>query len=139
MNEMLRLKWHDLLRALAVDTTPADRTFEDVRTHYAEPGRFYHTAVLHVVQRDESFTRHFGKETWKWSRARTSRRPKAPWAVRVILLFATWSKISLAHDAGFHASIATASKILAFGAGVTHHRGPIQRLVRRLTLANVAC
>src|SRR5437879_11729533 len=47
VNHLLRRKWHDLLRAWAVDPSLADRTFEDVREHYARPGRFSHT-LSHV-------------------------------------------------------------------------------------------
>jgi len=43
MNDVLCRKWHDLLRAWAVDPTLAGQVFEEVRKHYAEPGRFYHT------------------------------------------------------------------------------------------------
>lgn len=45
MNEVLRRKWHDLLRAWAIDPMLADHTFEDVCKRYCEPGRFYHTLV----------------------------------------------------------------------------------------------
>src|SRR5262245_12574149 len=47
MNDWLRRQWNDLLRAWAVESTLADRTFEDVCRRYAEPGRFYHT-LAHV-------------------------------------------------------------------------------------------
>jgi predicted metal-dependent HD superfamily phosphohydrolase len=43
MNEVLRRKWHDLLRSWHVDPTLADRMFEDLCQKYGEPGRFYHT------------------------------------------------------------------------------------------------
>jgi predicted metal-dependent HD superfamily phosphohydrolase len=43
MNEMLRRQWRDLLRAWAVDVVRADQTFQEVREHYAGPGRYYHT------------------------------------------------------------------------------------------------
>ena len=63
MNDVLRRKWHDLLRAWAVDPALADRTFEDVREHYAEPGRFYHTLdhvqnVLETVESLGSYARN---------------------------------------------------------------------------------
>ncbi len=55
MNDALRQQWHDLLRAWAVDPVRADRTLQEVRGHYAGPGRFYHTldhvqAVLETVE-----------------------------------------------------------------------------------------
>ena len=55
MNDLLRRKWHDLLGAWAVTPSLADETFEDIRQHYAEPGRFYHTldhigAMLETVE-----------------------------------------------------------------------------------------
>jgi predicted metal-dependent HD superfamily phosphohydrolase len=43
MNDVLRRKWHDLLRTWSVDHTLADRTFEEIQEHYTGPGRFYHT------------------------------------------------------------------------------------------------
>ena len=43
MNEVLRRNWHDLLRVWEAQATLADRTFQDVCKHYAEPGRFYNT------------------------------------------------------------------------------------------------
>jgi predicted metal-dependent HD superfamily phosphohydrolase len=43
MSDVLRRKWRDLLGAWAVERALADRTFEEIRGHYAEPGRFYHT------------------------------------------------------------------------------------------------
>ena len=63
MNAVLRRKWHDLLRALAVDPALADRTFEDICRYYAGPGRFYHTldhveAVLETVESLGSFARN---------------------------------------------------------------------------------
>ena len=63
MNEVLRRKWHDLLRVWAVDPALADRTFEDVCKHYAEPGRFYHTldhvqAMLETVESIGSYARN---------------------------------------------------------------------------------
>ena len=63
MNDVLRRKWHDLLRVWAVDPALADRTFEDVREHYAEPGRFYHTldhvqTVLETVESLGSYARN---------------------------------------------------------------------------------
>src|SRR5205085_970292 len=47
MDEELRQKWHDLLRAWLVDPTLADPAFDDVRGRYAGPGRAYHT-LAHV-------------------------------------------------------------------------------------------
>jgi predicted metal-dependent HD superfamily phosphohydrolase len=63
MNDVLRRQWHDLLSVWAVDPALADRTFEEVRKHYAGPGRFYHTLdhvqnVLHTVESLGSYTRH---------------------------------------------------------------------------------
>jgi predicted metal-dependent HD superfamily phosphohydrolase len=63
MNDVLRRKWHDLLRAWAVDPSRIDRTFEDVREHYAGPGRFYHTLdhvqnVLETVESLGSYARN---------------------------------------------------------------------------------
>jgi predicted metal-dependent HD superfamily phosphohydrolase len=54
MSDVLRQKWHDLLRAWAIDSDQAESTFEQVREHYDEPGRFYHTldhvrSVLEIV------------------------------------------------------------------------------------------
>src|SRR4051794_30150458 len=56
MNDRPRGLWRDLLDAWAVDANLADRAFEDVRQHYAEPGRFYHTLdhVQQVLQTVES-------------------------------------------------------------------------------------
>ena len=56
MNDVLRRQWHDLLSVWAVEPALADRTFEEVRTHYAGPGRFYHTLdhVQNVLQTVES-------------------------------------------------------------------------------------
>src|SRR5436305_968018 len=39
----MRSSWQKLLDAWAVDPTLADRAFEDICRHYAEPSRFYHT------------------------------------------------------------------------------------------------
>ena len=55
MSDVLRRQWHDLLRAWAVDPSLADPAFEEVRGHYAGPGRFYHTldhvrSVLEIVE-----------------------------------------------------------------------------------------
>ncbi len=55
MKEVLRPKWLDLLRGWAVDPILADRTFKDIREHYAQPARFYHTldhiqSVLEIVE-----------------------------------------------------------------------------------------
>lgn len=49
MNEEPRRKWHDLLNAWAVDANLADQSFEEIRQHYTEPGRFYHT-LDHIQQ-----------------------------------------------------------------------------------------
>jgi predicted metal-dependent HD superfamily phosphohydrolase len=49
MTDVLRRKWQDLLSAWSVDPTVADQTFEEVRKHYARPGRFYHT-LDHIRQ-----------------------------------------------------------------------------------------
>jgi len=62
MNDMLGRQWHDLVSVWAVDPALADRTFEEVQTHYAGPGRFYHTLdhvqnVLHTVESLGSYTR----------------------------------------------------------------------------------
>jgi predicted metal-dependent HD superfamily phosphohydrolase len=63
MNDVLRRKWHDLLRAWAVEPTLADRTFEVVCRYYAGPGRFYHTLdhvqnVLETVKSLGSYARN---------------------------------------------------------------------------------
>jgi predicted metal-dependent HD superfamily phosphohydrolase len=63
MNDVLRRKWHDLLRAWTVDSTLADHTFEDVCKHYAGPGRFYHTLdhiqdMMEIVESLRSFARN---------------------------------------------------------------------------------
>jgi len=63
MNDVLRRQWHDLLSGWAVDPALADRTFEEVREHYAGPGRFYHTLdhiqnVLRTVESLGSYTRN---------------------------------------------------------------------------------
>jgi predicted metal-dependent HD superfamily phosphohydrolase len=63
MNDVLRRKWHDLLRAWGVDLTQADRTFEEVREHYAGRDRFYHTLkhvqnVLETVENLGSYARN---------------------------------------------------------------------------------
>ncbi|HEY7329818.1 MAG TPA: HD domain-containing protein [Gemmataceae bacterium] len=55
MSDVLRQKWHDLLRAWDVDSSQAEWAFEQVREHYAEPGRFYHTldhvqSVLEILE-----------------------------------------------------------------------------------------
>ncbi len=47
MNDVLRQKWHDLLHVWAVDPSLADQAFEEIRGHYAGPGRFYHT-LAHI-------------------------------------------------------------------------------------------
>ena len=56
-------KWQELLHAWAVAPTLADEMFEDMRKHYAEPGRFYHTlghieAVLETVDSLGSLARN---------------------------------------------------------------------------------
>ncbi len=60
MNHVLRGKWHDLLRAWAVDPMLADRTFEEIVEYYAGPGRFYHTLdhVRDVLDTVESLGSH---------------------------------------------------------------------------------
>jgi predicted metal-dependent HD superfamily phosphohydrolase len=60
MDDVLRRKWHDLLGAWAVNPSLAKRTFEDVREHYAGPGRFYHTLdhVQNVLETVESLDQH---------------------------------------------------------------------------------
>jgi predicted metal-dependent HD superfamily phosphohydrolase len=60
MNDFLHRKWHDLLRAWAVDADAADRTFEGVCKQYAGPGRFYHTLahVQNVLETVESLGPH---------------------------------------------------------------------------------
>lgn len=55
MNDVMLQKWHELLGAWAVTPSLADEMFEDIRQHYAEPGRFYHTldhvgAMLETVE-----------------------------------------------------------------------------------------
>jgi predicted metal-dependent HD superfamily phosphohydrolase len=56
MNDVLHRKWHDLLHTWVVDTALVDRAFEEVREHYAGPGRFYHTLdhIQNVLQTVES-------------------------------------------------------------------------------------
>jgi predicted metal-dependent HD superfamily phosphohydrolase len=63
MSDVLRQKWHDLLGVWAVDPAQAERAFEEVRKHYAEPGRFYHTLdhVHSVLQDVESLSSHARK------------------------------------------------------------------------------
>jgi predicted metal-dependent HD superfamily phosphohydrolase len=60
MNDALLRKWHDLLRTWDVDAPVAHRTFEEVREHYAEPGRFYHTLdhIQSVLETVESLSSH---------------------------------------------------------------------------------
>ncbi|HWG41859.1 MAG TPA: hypothetical protein VN688_03665 [Gemmataceae bacterium] len=63
MNDVLHRKWHDLLRTWAVASPLADRAFEDVREHYAGPGRFYHTldhvqSMLETVESLGSYARN---------------------------------------------------------------------------------
>ncbi len=60
MNDMLRRKWHDLLRTWDVDAVLADQAFDEVREHYAEPGRFYHTLdhIQSVLETVESLGAH---------------------------------------------------------------------------------
>ncbi len=63
MNDVLHRKWHDLLHVWAVDLALADRALEEVREHYAGPGRFYHTLdhvhnVLETVESLGSYARN---------------------------------------------------------------------------------
>ncbi len=63
MNDVLRRKWHDLLRSWAVAPSLADPAFEEVRELYAGPGRFYHTfdhveTVLETVESLGSYARN---------------------------------------------------------------------------------
>jgi predicted metal-dependent HD superfamily phosphohydrolase len=60
MRDVLHRKWHELLRAWAVDPGLADWTLEDVYRHYAGPGRFYHTLdhVRNVLDTVESLSPH---------------------------------------------------------------------------------
>jgi predicted metal-dependent HD superfamily phosphohydrolase len=63
MNDVLRRKWHDLLRAWAVDPSLADWTFEEVRERYAGSCRHYHTldhvqSVLETVESLGSYARN---------------------------------------------------------------------------------
>jgi predicted metal-dependent HD superfamily phosphohydrolase len=63
MNDLLRRKWHDLLGAWAVMPSLADEMFEDIRQHYAGPGRFYHNfdhvgAMLETLESLASFARN---------------------------------------------------------------------------------
>jgi predicted metal-dependent HD superfamily phosphohydrolase len=60
MNEQLRRKWRDLLRTWDVDASLADRTFDEVQEHYAEPSRFYHTLdhIQSVLETVESLGGH---------------------------------------------------------------------------------
>src|SRR5262245_29693734 len=47
MEQVLRRKWHELLRSWKVEPTLADKTLEELCRYYAEPGRFYHT-LAHI-------------------------------------------------------------------------------------------
>jgi predicted metal-dependent HD superfamily phosphohydrolase len=60
MNQQPRDLWRNLLHAWAVSPTLADRTFEEVRKHYCEPTRFYHTLdhVLDVLATVEKLASH---------------------------------------------------------------------------------
>jgi predicted metal-dependent HD superfamily phosphohydrolase len=63
MNDLLRRKWHELLRTWVVDAASADQTFDEVREYYAGPSRSYHTLdhiqnVLEIVERLGSYTRN---------------------------------------------------------------------------------
>jgi predicted metal-dependent HD superfamily phosphohydrolase len=60
MNDGTLKKWHELLRAWHVNSSLADRTFEDVSKHYAGPGRYYHTLdhVLNVLETVETLAFH---------------------------------------------------------------------------------
>ena len=51
MNDALGEAWRDLLGVWAVDRSAGDRALDDVRRHYAGPGRFYHTFdhIRHVL------------------------------------------------------------------------------------------
>jgi predicted metal-dependent HD superfamily phosphohydrolase len=58
MKEGPRRKWQNLLDSWAVDANLADQSFEEIRQHYAEPGRFYHTLdhVQFVLQTIETLS-----------------------------------------------------------------------------------
>jgi predicted metal-dependent HD superfamily phosphohydrolase len=58
MNDGPRGKWRNLLDTWAVDSNLADQSFEKIRQHYAEPGRFYHTLdhVQFVLQTIETLS-----------------------------------------------------------------------------------
>ena len=63
MNDVLRQKWHDLLRVSTVDRIRVGRTFEELCEHYAGPDRYYHTLahvrnVLDVVDSLSSYVRN---------------------------------------------------------------------------------
>ena len=63
MNDLLRRKWHDFLGAWGVTPSLADEMFEDVRQHYTESARFYHTlehigAMLETVESLAAFARN---------------------------------------------------------------------------------
>ncbi len=63
MSDTLRRQWLDLLKTWSVDPVPAGQAFDDVATHYAEPGRSYHTLdhvrdVLETVDRLHAHARH---------------------------------------------------------------------------------
>jgi predicted metal-dependent HD superfamily phosphohydrolase len=63
MAQDMRTRWSDLLRHWAVDSVLADRKFDEVRSAYAGPGRFYHTLdhiheVLHTVERLGGHAQH---------------------------------------------------------------------------------
>ena len=68
MNDLLRRKWHNLLCAWAETPSLADEVFEDIRRHYAVPGRFYHTldhvgAMLDTVESLGSHARNLNAVT----------------------------------------------------------------------------
>jgi predicted metal-dependent HD superfamily phosphohydrolase len=48
MHDVMFGKWQELLHVWAVPPSLADQTFEELCTHYAEPGRFYHT-LAHIA------------------------------------------------------------------------------------------
>jgi predicted metal-dependent HD superfamily phosphohydrolase len=60
VNDLLRQQWMGLLHAWAVDATAAAYALEDVRQHYVEPNRFYHTLdhIANMLQTIESIGLH---------------------------------------------------------------------------------
>jgi predicted metal-dependent HD superfamily phosphohydrolase len=96
MNDGLRQNWHDLLQVWAVESTLAERTYEDIREHYAEPDRFYHTLdhvqnVLETVDCLGSYARNLNAvKLAAWlhdviydSRATDNEERSADYAVRL--------------------------------------------------------